>query len=109
MGKDRVGMATTLLLSALGVPEADIIDDYLVTAERCAPSTARLMENCRKYTDDEAELRFIYDLDIVDLSYIRAGLDAIDNIHDGMSAFLKNQLRLDEVKLNKLKDMYLDF
>lgn len=107
MGKDRVGIATALLLSALGVSEEDIIEDYLVTAVRCAPSTARLIENCRKYTDDKAELQFIYDLDIVDLSFIRAGFDAIDKIHGGMDAFLKNQLSLDDAKLDKLRDMYL--
>lgn len=108
MGKDRAGMAAALLLFALGVSEEDVIRDYLVTAERCAPSTARLIENCRRYTDDEAELRFIYDLDIVDLSYIRAGLDEIESAHGGMDSFLKNELRLDDTKRERLKEMYLE-
>ena len=30
-GKDRTGVAAALLLSALGVPDADVVDDYLLT------------------------------------------------------------------------------
>lgn len=108
MGKDRAGMATALLLSALGVSEDDIIQDYLITAERCAPGTARLIENCRRYTNNEAELQFIYDLDIVEENYIRAGFDAIEKNYGGMDAFLKNQMRLDDGKLEKLKTLYLE-
>lgn len=108
MGKDRVGVGTALLLSALGVSRENIIKDYLITAERCAPGTARLLENCRRYTDDEAELRFIYDLDIVDESFISAGLDCIERSFGGMDAYMRDQLRLDDEKREKLKNMYLE-
>ena len=30
-GKDRTGIAAALLLSALGVPQADVVDDYMLT------------------------------------------------------------------------------
>lgn len=108
MGKDRVGTGTALLLSALGVSRADIISDYMITAERCAPGTARLIDNCRRYTDSEAELKLIYDLDIVDESFICAGLDTVDKKFGGMDKFLKNHMCLDSKAIEKLKDLYLE-
>ena len=108
MGKDRVGTGTALLLSALGVPREDIISNYMITKERCAPGTARLIENCRRYTDSEEELRFIYELDIVDESFICAGFDAIDKNFGGMDAYLQNQMCLDENKIERLKSLYLE-
>lgn len=108
LGKDRAGVATALTLSALGVSREDIIDDYLITAERCAPGTARLIENCRRYTSNEDELKFIYDLDIVKESFIGASFDAIDKSHGGMDAFLRNEMCLDDSKLTRLKALYLE-
>ena len=32
-GKDRTGIAAALLLSALGVPQADVVDDYMLTEQ----------------------------------------------------------------------------
>ena len=108
MGKDRTGTGTALLLSALGVSREDILKDYMITKERCAPGTERLLANCRRFTDNEAELKFIYDLDIVDESFLCAGFDTIDRDFGGMDAYLKNQLGLDDAKLTQLKNMYLE-
>ena len=37
----------------------------MISCERCAPGTERLIEDCRKYTDDPQELQFIRDIDTV--------------------------------------------
>lgn len=108
MGKDRTGIGTALLLSALGVSREDILRDYMITKERCAPGTERLLANCRRFTDNEAELKFIYDLDIVDESFLGAGFDTIDRRFGGVDAYLKNQMGLDDAKLTQLKNMYLE-
>lgn len=108
LGKDRVGTGTALLLSALGVSREDIIKDYLITAERCAPGTEKLLENCRKYTDSEEELELIYELDIVEESYICSGLDTIDKKYGGMDRFLRNMMCLDMNKTERLKQLYLE-
>ncbi len=108
LGKDRAGTGTALLLSALGVSREDIISDYMITLERCAPGTARLLENCRRYTDNEDEIRFIYELDIVDESFICAGLDTIDKKFGGMDKFLKNHMCLDSAAIERLKGLYLE-
>ena len=108
MGKDRVGTGTSLLLHALGVCREAVISDYMITLERCAPGTKRLLENCRRYTESEEELKFIYELDSVDESFICAGLDAIDNNFGGMDEFLRNQMCLTDEKRERLKALYLE-
>ncbi len=108
MGKDRVGVATMLILSALGVNRDTVLDDYIITRERCAAGTKRLMDACRKITDDEAILEFIYLLDTVEPEYLNAAFDVIDSVHGGMDRFLHEKLMLSDADINKLKELYLD-
>lgn len=108
MGKDRAGTATALLLSALGVPRDTIVSDYMLTAERCAPRTAILLEHCRKFCDDEAILEYVYRLDTVEEGFIGATFETIDALYGGMDAFLREKMSLDGEKLARLKKLYLD-
>lgn len=43
-GKDRTGVVAALLLSVLGVPPADIMADYVLSAPSVEPVLARLLE-----------------------------------------------------------------
>ena len=108
MGKDRVGTATALLLTALGVPREGIVADYMITRERCAPGTQRLLNNCRKFTDDEAVLEFVYRLDTVQEDFIAATFETIDEVHGGMARFLRDKMGLDAAAIDRLKMLYLD-
>ena len=108
MGKDRVGTATALLLTALGVPREGIVADYLSTRERCAPGTQRLLNNCRKFTDDEAVLEFVYRLDTVQEDFIAATFETIDEVHGGMDRFLRDKMGLDAAAIERLKLLYLE-
>lgn len=108
MGKDRVGTATALLLTALGVPREGIVADYMITRERCAPGTQRLLNNCRKFTDDETVLEFVYRLDTVQEDFIAATFETIDEVHGGMDRFLRDKMGLDAAAIERLKLLYLD-
>lgn len=108
MGKDRVGTATALLLTALGVPRESIVADYMITGERCAPGTQRLLNNCRKFTDDEAVLEFVYRLDTVQEDFIGATFETIDELHGGMDNFLREKMGLDAAAIARLKELYLE-
>lgn len=108
MGKDRVGTATALILSALNVPRESIVADYMITRERCAQGTEKLLKNCRKYTDDEATLEFIYRLDTVQEDFIGATFETIEQVHGGMDRFLLEKMGLDGKAIEKLKKLYLE-
>ena len=108
MGKDRAGTAAALLLSALRVPRESIVADYLMTGERCASDTERLLANCRRYTDNEAILEYVYRLDTVEEDFILAAFARIDELYGGTDNFLRDRMKLTDEKLNRLRDLYLD-
>lgn len=108
MGKDRVGVATALILTALGVPRSIISADYMITAERCAPGTERLIESCRRYTDDPAVLDFIRKLDTVQPDYLDAAFQTIDERWGSLASFMQEQLGLDADKKEKLRRLFLE-
>lgn len=107
MGKDRVGVGTALLLSALNVHRDDIFEDYLLTNERCAAGTLRLLESCRRYADSQAELDFIYELDRVDESYLAAAFETAKELYGSMAGYLKNAMGLDTAAAERLRELYL--
>ena len=108
MGKDRAGTAAALVLYALGVPRERILQDYLITAERCAPGTKKLLENCRRYTDDEAVLKYIYILDTVEEYFLNAVFETAEELYGSMDNFLRDKLGLDDEKLQRLRELYLE-
>lgn len=108
MGKDRVGTATALLLTALSADRETIMHDYLITAERCADGTAALLDRCRAFTDSEAELEFIYRLDTVEDSFLNAMFQTLDAVYGGAECFLTDVMLLDGEKREKLRQLYLE-
>ncbi|MCF0137112.1 MAG: tyrosine-protein phosphatase [Oscillospiraceae bacterium] len=107
MGKDRAGITAAMILYALGVPRDSITHDYLITNERCAEGTDRLIENCRGFTDDEKVLKFIRDLDAADKSFIDASFAAAEELYGGFDGFLRYKVGLSDGKRAKLREMYL--
>lgn len=107
-GKDRVGIGTLIILSALGVDREDIIKDYLLTNESYAKVIREACELGKAQGVPQEIIDTIEPLSGVDLSYINTALDVIDNTHGGMNEFLKNQLGLNEEFLIDLRKNYLE-
>jgi protein-tyrosine phosphatase len=102
-GKDRTGVAAALILSALGVPEETVIEDYLLSNiaydRHASPTGARLAQIAPEVTD--AILG-------VDASYIRAALVAIDAAHGSIAGYLEARLGVTEDALGRLKAQLLE-
>jgi protein-tyrosine phosphatase len=90
-GKDRTGVAATLLLHALEVPMQTIWYDYLLTNERLkhlpifesAPEVAKVLTT-------------------VQPAFLQAALDAISQHHSDLDTFLDKVLGLNESKRQQL-------
>lgn len=98
-GKDRTGLAAALVLSALGVSEADIWQDYLLTNQlykRNSTGTTTLSPEVLKIVWEVQE------------SFLTAALEVIHQDHGGMHHYLSKQLNLSEAALQKLRDTYLE-
>ena len=105
-GKDRTGFGAALILSALGVPEPRLFEDYLLT---------------QKYFPIDREIDIVrkkYDLDLpnavmrpmleVRIEYLRAALDAVNATYGSLDAYLREALHVDEHMRRELRGRLLD-
>lgn len=105
-GKDRTGFAAAMILSALGVPEREVIRDYLTSAHYFDVER-ELSRICRKYRwmGDEDVIRPLLE---VREEYLRAALDAIVDKYSDLEQYLVTELGLDAAARDELRRRYLD-
>ena len=93
-GKDRTGVATMLILTALGVDKTTIMKDYLLSAKYVEP----------KYAGYVSMIKVIAPLVTVDEKYLNAVYNKIDEKYGSVTKFLTETL---EVDIQKMKQLYL--
>lgn len=93
-GKDRTGMSAALFLSALGVDEATIMKDYLL-------SNVYLANKYAGFKADNPNLSALFE---VKPEFLQAGLDKIKTDFGSIENYLVKVLNVD---IQKLKDRYL--
>jgi protein-tyrosine phosphatase len=101
-GKDRTGVAAALLLTALGVPRATIVDDYLLSNRHMAPMPAHPTGFWAKLSP-EAVRTFAG----VDRRYIDAVFAVTDRHPGGVMGYLKDRLGVGPREIAKLRTLYL--
>lgn len=93
-GKDRTGMGAMFVLSALGVPEETIMQDYLLSNEY-------LKEKYAPYIAERPQLASLFG---VKAEFLQAGIDRIKRDHGSVENYLRNVLNVD---IEKMREMYL--
>jgi protein-tyrosine phosphatase len=105
-GKDRTGMGAALLLYALGVPQATIMQDYTATnTYRAAENeqTAKAMVAYMHVSEQVAN-----DMMAAKPAYLEATFTALEQKFGSVNKFLTNVIGLDKVKIKTLKAKYLE-
>lgn len=107
VGKDRVGVGTMLLLSALGVGWDDILADYLLKNQFTADDRRAAIERGKTFTDDPA-IEFAVDaFESVRVRYLTHARDTILQRYDSMDAYLTAALDFGPEKRQALREKYL--
>ncbi len=101
-GKDRTGVAAALLLTALGVPRATIVEDYLLSNQHMAPMAAKPTGFWAKLSPEAART-----FAGVDRRYIDAVFAVTDRHPGGTMGYLKDELGLGAPEIAKLRALYL--
>jgi protein-tyrosine phosphatase len=98
-GKDRTGFAAALILLALGVPRALVLEDYLLTNRvfRHPPAAQGVLP---------AEVLAV--LWRVQPGFLEAALHAVDTDHGGIERYLSQRLGLSPAARQQLAQRYLD-
>jgi len=114
-GKDRTGVASALLLTALGVPRATVVDDYELT-ERLLPQAP--MQTSGKpgapiggksaaslLAMPAATRKAMW---AADPAYIEAALDAVKQRYGSIDGYMRKALGLDAAEIARLRTRLLD-
>lgn len=105
-GKDRTGIAAALLLTALGVPRATVIEDYLLTNTTLDP--AKLLGGGASPSPLATLPKpVLQPLLAADRSYIEAALAVVDGHAGGADGYLRDELGLSPADIKRLRDLYL--
>ena len=104
VGKDRSGLASAIILSALGIDKETIYKDYLLTNEdKIIPFSYRLFS----YLMDKEFRKEFMEYFKAKESYLDESFRYIDEQYGGMETFLKDICGLTKEKREKLRELYL--
>lgn len=107
-GKDRTGVATALILMAVGIPRETIIYDYMLTNQVRAEFINRYMAAFKERCGDNEEILESLGFFIkVSLEAIQSTFDAIDGKYSDINVFFEKELLVTQSDIEKLKSMLL--
>jgi len=106
-GKDRSGLAAALILTALGVPRAEVLSDYELTdryldladLRRAGPNSAFLT----RLPPDVAHVFLA-----ADPAYLEASFQSIEQKYGSIDAYLADVLSIGPAQKAKLRSLYLE-
>lgn len=108
-GKDRTGMAAALILAALGVPRAAIVDDYLLTLEHF--DTSLLLETVEQHLRNARvehwERSWLMPYCAVHQDNIEAFFAGIEAGYGSVAEYLQRALGLSRSDIQALQRIYL--
>lgn len=106
-GKDRVGVGTALLLSALSVDRETIIRDFVRTNDYVTENVKKLAALVRERTNDDQLADCVTVLLTVSEEYICHAFAAMEEACETVDAYLRDRIGLSDEKREKLKAKYL--
>lgn len=107
VGKDRVGVGTMLLLSALGVKEAVILEDYMLTNQYTLEDRAAAIERGKQFSSDPSIAFAVDAFESVRERYLRNAIETALRQYGSMDQYLTQALDFDEEKRLYLREKYL--
>jgi protein-tyrosine phosphatase len=109
-GKDRTGVGAALLLAALGVPRATIVEDYLLSNEhyRPGPEVAAAMSGRHGQWLLALRPEMLQLMVTVDASYLEAAFESVERSHGSLERYLETALGVDADASALLRERYTE-
>jgi protein-tyrosine phosphatase len=105
-GKDRSGVASALILAALGVPRATIVQDYELTDQLLKPSAEPpKTEFMRRFQTLPADVQRA--MMSADPTYIGAAFQSIDVHYGSLQEYFSTELSIGPGEIKRLRSLYL--
>lgn len=107
-GKDRTGIASALLLYALGAEEDTIMKDYLLSNEYYQSRIDDLTQKAEELGCDEDVVKEMKAVGGVNEEYLESTFDSIKKEYGSVHDYLSDQLGVSDEDMKKLQDRYLE-
>ncbi len=104
-GKDRTGWAAAALLMLLGVPDEEVMAEYLLTNGLLLPALAPMFDQFRGAGGDPAVLRPVFG---VDPAYLSAGLDEMAGRFGSIEGYFTDGLGLAASTIEALREAFTE-
>lgn len=106
-GKDRVGIGTALLLTALGVDRETIVKDFVMTNDFVEDHAEKIAGQVAAETGNKVLGDCVRVLLTVSEEYILHGFQAMEQAYGNMDAYLEQHIGLEAEKRERLKQKFL--
>ena len=107
-GKDRTGLATMLVLSALGVDEETVLSDYLLTNEYNAKRIAGTRQYLKaRGCDDALVEKAVLVFDAVDERFMRNAIAYLKQKFVSVIGYIHDGLNITKAEIDLMKEKYL--
>ncbi|MDO4492573.1 MAG: tyrosine-protein phosphatase [Clostridia bacterium] len=107
-GKDRTGIASVLFLSAMGVDEEIIIEDFALTNTFLAKKIGYMQEECKKLTDNAETVERIADMIGVPVYAMENMIRYMNENYGSVYGYITGALGVTEAEIAQLRSMYLE-
>ncbi len=106
-GKDRTGIGAILFLSALGVPEETIKQDYLLTNQVVQKSLTATLNQVKQKTNNDILVKNIRYLLTVSEDYYQTAMNDIHDMAGDTITYLHKFIKVTDDEIKQLKEIYL--
>ena len=107
-GKDRTGVASALLLAALGADRETIVADFDATNQVYEKEVKKYSRRVRFWGGGEEEIAVVKALLGANTDNFIRALNAVDRQFGSMENYLKDRMGLSDTELQILRDRYLE-
>ena len=107
-GKDRTGIASALLLAALGVPEDTIIADYSLSNHHHAHFRELVSDQMASLMRFGLTLEDVYPVTLANPEAMRTSLRYLRERYGDVQSYLRQRAGVDDALLAKLRDTLLE-
>lgn len=101
-GKDRAGTAAVLVLSALGVDEKTILDDFALTNEFYKGKIEYMGNEAAKQTDDQTIIEGVKTLSGVSRSFMEKMINTLNEEYGSVQNYIVEELGITQDEIIKL-------
>lgn len=107
-GKDRTGVGAALILLALGVSRATVVEDYMLSNRHFDPTKTLATDAAADTRWRQLPPALEHVLMSVHTGALDAALDAIDRRSGGLARYLATEMGVDDAAIATLRALYLE-